>query len=233
MIETMTRAGKVVTIEPNAGVLQAKAKMTSHDIRHLPVVDEEGKLVGILSDRDLRSIMPYGFGQESESDQVRRKLDQMTVAEVMTPDPHTIRESSTLQDALLQFTRFNVGAFPVIDDRRRVVAMISYRDLLRMFIQFLGVEQPGSFLAVTAAESPLMVQDLVDRIGLERIPIASMLVIRSWEQNRSAIYLYLLTKNIARVRKMVAAMGGYALLNPLQWFLRQFAPDRFKTESNE
>jgi acetoin utilization protein AcuB len=231
MIETMISPAQVVTIEPEAGVLQAKAKMTSHDIRHLPVVDETQRLVGILSDRDLRSVMPYGFGQESDSDQIRRKLSDITVSQVMTPDPHTIRESSTLQDALVQFVRFNVGAFPVIDDRRRVVAMISYRDLLRMFIHFLGVEQPGSFLAVTATESPLMVQTLVDRISQENIRIASMLVIRPWEGNRSAVYLYLLTKNIAKVRKMVAEMGEYALLNPLQWFLRQFAPDRFPSKT--
>jgi acetoin utilization protein AcuB len=207
--------------------------MTSYDIRHLPVVDEEGKLVGILSDRDLRSIMPYGFEQESESEQIRRKLADITVAGVMTPDPHTILESSTLQDALLQFVRFNVGAFPVIDDRRRVVAIISYRDMLRMFIHLLGVEQPGSFLAVSAGDSPLMLQELVDRICRDNIPIASMLVIRPWERNRSAIYMYLLTKNIAKVRKMVGEMGGYALLNPFQWFLGQFAPDRFPDETAE
>ncbi len=233
MIESKVRSGKVVTIEPTAGVLQAKAKMTSHDIRHLPVVDPEGKLVGILSDRDLRSVMPYGFGQESESEQIRRKLADITVSQVMTPDPHTILESCTLQDALLQFVRFNVGAFPVIDDQRRVVAIISYRDMLRMFIHFLGVEQPGSFLAVTAGDSPLLVQELVDRICLENIPIASMLVIRPWEKNRSAIYMYLLTKNIAKVRKMVGELGQYALLDPLQWFLRHFAPDRFPDETAE
>jgi acetoin utilization protein AcuB len=233
MIETTVRSVKVVTIEPGAGVLQAKAKMTSHSIRHLPVVDKEGKLVGILSDRDLRSVVPYEFEHDGESGKIGRKLATVTVAEVMTPDPHTISESSTLQDALLQFTRFNVGAFPVIDDRQRVVAMISYRDLLRMFIHFLGVEQPGSFLAVASGDSPLMIQDLVDRICQENIPIASMLVIRPWEQDRSAIYLYLLTKNTAKIRKMVADMGGYKILKPLQWFLRQFAPERYTGEAAE
>jgi molybdopterin-guanine dinucleotide biosynthesis protein A len=102
-----------------------------------------------------------------------------------------------------------------------------------MFIHFMGVEQPGSFLAVTAGDSPLLVQELVDRICLENIPIASMLVIRPWEKNRSAIYMYLLTKNIAKVRKMVEELRHYALLDPLQWFLRHFAPDRFPDETAE
>ena len=233
MIQTVVRTDEVVTIEPEAGVLQARAKMTSHKIRHLPVVDAEGKLVGILSDRDLRSVMPYGFGQESDSDQLRRNLTGITVAEVMTADPHTISESSTLQDALLQFMRFNVGAFPVIDDGSRVVAIISYRDLLRMFIHFLGVEQPGSFLAVTAGEGALLVQQLVDRICQANIPIASMLVIRPKERQQSAIYMYLLTKNIAKVRKMVEEMGRYTIVNPLQWVLRRVAPTSIPQDANE
>ena len=222
MNEHENRPGRVVTIEPEAGILQAKAKMTSHNIRHLPVVDGAQKLVGISSDRDLRSVLPYGMKDDSDVAHLKRNLSAVTVADVMTPSPHTISESETLQDALLQFVRHNVGAFPVVDDRQRVVAMISYRDLLRMFIQFLGVEQAGSFLAVSAEDSPGLVQDLVDRISRERIPIASMLVIRPWQENRNAIYLYLLTKNSVKVRKLVEQMGRYALLNPLEWFLRQF-----------
>jgi acetoin utilization protein AcuB len=222
MNEHENRPGRVVTIEPEAAILQAKAKMTAHNIRHLPVVDDAQTLVGIISDRDLRSVLPYGMKDDSDVVHLRRKLSAVTVADVMTPSPHTISESDTLQDALLQFVRHNVGAFPVVDDRQRVVAMISYRDLLRMFIQFLGVEQAGSFLAVSAEDSPSLVQDLVDRISQERIPIASMLVIRPWQENRNAIYLYLLTKNTAKVRKLVDRMGRYVLLNPLEWFLRQF-----------
>ncbi len=227
MIETKVGKEKVVTIEPRAGVLQAKAKMTSHNIRHLPVIDEEGRLVGIVSDRDLRSVIPYGLEKEDDDEHVRRKLEEVRVGEVMTPSPYTISENATLQDALLQFMRFNVGAFPVVDGQNRVVAIVSYRDLLRLFIHFLGVEQPGSFLAVTTEQAPVPVQALVDRICEEKVPIASMLVIRPWEQNRSAIYLYLLTKNIARVRKMVEKMEGVSLLNPLQWFLRHFEPGNF------
>jgi acetoin utilization protein AcuB len=222
MKPAMLRSGKVVTVGPDDGILQAKARMTSNSIRHLPVVDDQNRLVGILSDRDLRSVLPYGMRQANDVEHLGRELSAVKVSEVMTRDPHTISETFTLQDALLQFQRFNVGAFPVVDEEQKVVGIISYRDMLRMFIGFLGVEQPGVFLAVTTSPDPVLIQKLIDRICAEKIPIASMLVIRAWEQNQTAIYMYLLTKNLVRVRKMVEEMDEYTLLNPLEWFLRQF-----------
>jgi len=222
MKPAMLRSGKVVTIGPDESILQAKARMTSHNIRHLPVVDDGDRLVGILSDRDLRSVLPYGMRQADDVEHLGRELSTISVSEVMTHDPHTISEAFTLQDALLQFQRFNVGAFPVVDEKKKVVGIISYRDMLRMFIGFLGVEQPGVFLAVTTGNDPLLIPKLINRISAENIPIASMLVIRPWEQDQTAIYMYLLTKNLVRIRKMVEEMGDYSLLNPLKWFLRQF-----------
>ncbi|MCF8078889.1 MAG: CBS domain-containing protein [Desulfobacterales bacterium] len=222
MKPAMLRSDKVVTIGPDDGILQAKARMTSYGIRHLPVVDGSNRLVGILSDRDLRSVLPYGMRQADDVEHLGRELSTVKVSEVMTRDPHTISEAFTLQDALLQFQRFNVGAFPVVDEQQKVVGIVSYRDMLRMFINFLGVEQPGVFLAVTTGSDPVLVQKLIERICAEKIPIASMLVIRSWEQDQTAIYMYLLTKNLVRIRKMVEEMGDYTLLNPLKWFLRQF-----------
>jgi hypothetical protein len=140
----------------------------------------------------------------------------------MTTNPHTISEGVTFQDALLQFQRFNVGAFPVIDEEKKVVGIISYRDMLRMFISFLGVGQPGVFIAVTTGNDPVLIQKLIDRICAKNIPIASMLVIRPWAEDQTAIYMYLLTKNLSAVRNMIEEMGGYTMLNPLKWFLRQF-----------
>ncbi len=54
--KTMTR--NTVTIDPDADILQARAKMSNNNFHHLPVVDENNFLIGIVSDRDIRSVLP-------------------------------------------------------------------------------------------------------------------------------------------------------------------------------
>ena len=54
--KVMTR--NVVTIDKNADISQAQEKMSKHLFRHLPVVDENNHLIGIVTDRDIRSVLP-------------------------------------------------------------------------------------------------------------------------------------------------------------------------------
>ena len=57
--KSMTR--RVITIRPEAGLLEARGKMDENAIRHLPVVDEDNTLIGIITDRDMRSALPSVF----------------------------------------------------------------------------------------------------------------------------------------------------------------------------
>ena len=51
-------ATELITVDPEMSIVSAKELMTEKNIRHLPVIDGEGKLIGIVSDRDMRDAMP-------------------------------------------------------------------------------------------------------------------------------------------------------------------------------
>ena len=87
MFVSRSMVKKVITIDKNKSVIEAQEIMEANDIRHLPVVDKENHLQGIITDRDIRSAMPFLLPDEKERNLQLEKIKKMTVAEIMTPNP--------------------------------------------------------------------------------------------------------------------------------------------------
>jgi len=216
--KSMTR--KVVTIGKDANILEAKDKLAEHKIRHLPVVDAENTLMGIVTDRDVRSALPSPFLTDRELAQERERASTLKVADIMTTNVYTISPSNTLEDALLLMQRVGVGAFPVVDSAGKLKGIISVRDLMRAFINVLGIEEPGTLLGILVEDKLGQLKRIVDAISEERIPFGSVLVARHWEEGKRAVFPYLLTSNVSRVKAKLESLG-FTLLNPLEWTLDQ------------
>ena len=84
---------KVITIGKDAGIHEVRQLMTQHKIRHVPVVDENDRLIGIVTDRDIRSALPLEmlkFPERcQELCQQLESITQIKVADIMTADPVT------------------------------------------------------------------------------------------------------------------------------------------------
>lgn len=205
-------------ITPQETILAARRLMVEKGIRHLPVVDETGKLVGIVSDRDMRDAMPSVLLSGRNSEQAEEAISGHVVADIMTPDPMTIREYHTLQDALLVMSQKKVGAFPVVDEKGMLKGIISTRDILKAFISMLNIEEPGTLLCVIVEEKPGQMKRVVDVISEENISLGSILVARYWDDEHRALFPYLLTCNVARVKRKLVELG-FALIEPMDIFL--------------
>lgn len=215
---SMTR--KVITVNPDATIFEAQELMATHKIRHLPVVVADNKLVGIVTDRDLRSALPYRFFREGISAAERESLKNLRVKDIMTQKLITIPPAYTIQDALMVIQNSKVGALPVVDDQGRLQGIISVRDLLRAFINVLGIGQPGTLLCILVEEKVGQLKRIVDAITEMGVSFGSVLVARYWDENKRAVFPYLLTLNVAQVKKKLQAMG-YELLDPMQWYIDQ------------
>ncbi len=216
--KSMTR--NVVTVGPEDNILDAREKMTKHRVRHLPVVEEDMILVGIVSDRDIRSAMPSTLLEGEAREQERNLISGHKIRDIMTKNPVTISPMGTIEDALLLMQRMRVGAFPVVDTQGRLKGIISIRDLMRAFINVLGIEEPGTLLCILAEDKLGTTKKIVDAISDERIPFGSILVARHWEEGKRAVFAYLLTQNVAKVKKKLEELG-LTLLNPMEWYLDQ------------
>ncbi len=121
----------VATIRADAPVREAIALMKTRRIRHLPVLDDGGRLAGIVTDRDLRQMVFDPAIQERLGDAVEA-LGALTVREVMTWAVITVRPESGIRQAARLMHEQKVGALPVVEDGR-LVGMLTERDVLRAF----------------------------------------------------------------------------------------------------
>jgi CBS domain-containing protein len=124
----------VVTIRESATCQDAVATMFRNRVRHLPVLDADGCLVGIVTDRDIRHHLfaPEIF-REIGSVTVERLLASVKVGQVMSRPVVTVRPDDALEAATRMMLEDKVGSLPVVD-RRRVVGIITETDLLRRII---------------------------------------------------------------------------------------------------
>lgn len=124
------------TIDPEAPLGTALDVMRTRNLRHLPVVDDSGELVGIITDRDLRqaafapAIAEYlsAKGQQ-QLRQIGKTLEELKVRDVMTWVVITARPEAPLGHAALVMSERRVGSLPVIEDGR-LVGMLTERDVL-------------------------------------------------------------------------------------------------------
>lgn len=214
--KSMTR--NVISIDPESSILEASDRLDKHKIHQLAVVNEDNTLVGIITDRDVRSALPSCFLTEEESKGVKDRISKVKVKDVMTPNPLTVSPASTLEDALLLMQKMRVGAFPVVDQNGKLIGIISVRDLIRAFINVLGLHEPGILLCILAENKLGTMKRIVDAISEERIPFGSILVARHWEEGKRAVFPYLLTSNVARVKRKLESLG-FELLQPMEWYL--------------
>jgi acetoin utilization protein AcuB len=187
---------KVISIDPDTGIFEAQELMAENKIRHLPVTAPDGRLIGIVTDRDIRSALPYKFFKKSSSEEKKNDVSQLKIKDIMTRDAITISPTYTIQDALLIIQDANVGALPVVDEDGILKGIISVRDLLRAFINVLGIGEPGTLLCILVEEKVGQLKKIVDAITEENISFGSV------------------------VKEKLTKLG-FTLLEPMEWYLDQ------------
>lgn len=212
----MTR--KVITLDRESDILEAKKLMNHYRIRHLPVIQSDNTIIGIVSDRDVRSAMPSDYHQEGRAEEGAIEGDTgILVQDIMTKNPVSIYLSTTIQDALQLIEKTRVGAFPVIDQALKLVGIVSDRDLLNAFIKVLGIKEPGSLLGIVVDERIEEMGRIIHALISENITFGSILVHRNWSPGKRAVFPYLFTKNVINLKQKLRNMG-FEILDPIQWY---------------
>ena len=135
VVDVMTKNPLVMT--PAETIGQADEVMTENRIRQLPVVDE-GALLGIITDRDIRSYLAQSALVEPEE---RAKVLRTNVREIMTAEPLTLAPDDDLREAIELLIEEKIGGIPVVDQAEGLVGIVTYVDVLRCFLNRLEEEQ--------------------------------------------------------------------------------------------
>ncbi len=127
---------KVIKARPDQGLRVTFFEMREHGIRHLPVVDGKGKLVGILSDRDLRR--PDWVDEAPDITHIYRLDDDLLVEDVMTQKVVVTHTYEPVLHAAQLLAEHRFGALPVLNKDEALVGMLSAHDLLGLLTQLLA-----------------------------------------------------------------------------------------------
>jgi acetoin utilization protein AcuB len=119
-----------VRINEEAKVRDAVELLANLDVRHLPVVNADDEVVGMLSDRDLRALTVPAINAGEYEGRVMRALDAK-VATVMSADVLTVDAEADVYEIVDLMLDNKVGAVPVVDSEGNLVGIISYIDVLR------------------------------------------------------------------------------------------------------
>lgn len=152
----------VLTISPDVPVQDALARMRREKVRRYPVVDKNGKMVGIVTSSDLMNATPSEATTLSVWE-INYLLSKITVERVMSKNVLTTCEACPIEDAALIMADKKIGGLPVMrgDD---VVGIITETDLFKLFIEMLGARVPGVRLSVEMEDKPGKLFDLTGAV---------------------------------------------------------------------
>ncbi|MEZ4436495.1 MAG: CBS domain-containing protein [bacterium] len=132
-------SAKVITARPEDGIRETFFRMRQHRVRHLPVVDEAARLVGFISDRDLRR--PDWVDEAVDISHAYQLEDDLQVADLMTRNVEVAHTYDPIARVVGIMLDRRYGALPVLDKEGDLVGIISAIDLLRALAELLDAQK--------------------------------------------------------------------------------------------
>ena len=124
----------VMTVHENDEFHIVQEKMAAHDIRHLPVVNDAGVLVGIITERYLYKIHSPRKLEDGSWYYDKQALDGFILKNVMIQDPFTLTPQNTLEEAVQAMSQFKFGCTIIVDEYRVPCGIVTRKDILKFLL---------------------------------------------------------------------------------------------------
>lgn len=152
-----------ITVRPDVPIHEALQIMRREKIRRLPVLDENGKLVGIVAEKDLLYASPSS-AKALNVYELQYLLAKLTVADVMTRNVITVTEFTPLEEAARIMVDNKIGALPVMRGDQ-LVGIITETDIFKVFLELLGAREKGLRLTILVPEARGVLASLTGTIA--------------------------------------------------------------------
>jgi acetoin utilization protein AcuB len=170
----------LVTLSPEASVAEALTLCRKRRIRHIPILDE-GRLVGIVSDRDLRDASP-ALGDPERA----RTLQEIRVADVMSREVITVDPLDSIENAAQQMYELKIESLPVVSEgavagagstvaEEEVLGIVTSSDVMRALVTLAGLPEPGCRIEVSVPNREGILAEVAGKIRELEVDIVSVL----------------------------------------------------------
>ena len=151
---------KVITVDENDSISYASNLLKENNIRRLPVLKED-KLIGIVSDRDIRSASPSKV-TSLDIWELHYLMSKVKVKEIMTKKIITISPESTIEKAAIMMHDNKIGGLPVVDSKKKLVGIITEHDVFAALINITGARIAAYRINLIIPDEPGSIKDVMD-----------------------------------------------------------------------
>ena len=174
---------KVHTLTVDQTVLAVSELFEANRIRHAPVLDQ-GKVVGIVSDRDLKDALPSRFTLTPKGDAFKKK-----VSDIMTKNPVIAHPMDFVEEVALTFYEQQIGCLPIVSGGE-LVGFITETDLLYKYIELTGAHQPGSQIEIRVPDRSGILFEVSKVFYDQQVNILSVLVYPDKQNSTNKILVF-------------------------------------------
>ena len=213
----------LMTIPPDTSLQKAKEIIEEKRINHLLVVDKNGDLIGIVSDRDVKQASASPATALSVHE-LNYLLTQLTVEPIMAKKIMTISPGTTIERAALIMQKNRINALPVIEDEK-LVGIITSTDVMRVLLRAIGFGEGSARFTVLVEDQVGIIAEVSRILKDEQINIRSLV---TWpEQDYPGIYQLVLRVASKDKDSAISALSsqGFKVLTEYVHDLTPYLPD--------
>ena len=207
---------KPVTISPDASFFEARALIHEKGIRHLPVVDKNNHLVGIVTDRDIREAAPSDATLLSIQE-LNYLLGKLKVGSIMTPKEKliTITPDTIIEEAVQLMHDHKIGCLPVIEGEN-LYGIFTETDALAHFMDIFGVKVKGTRLTVALEDKPGTMLGVLEIMKKHNVNIISIITPSFMVEGKRIAAIRIQTEDYQNIVKDLEK-AGYPVLSVGKW----------------
>jgi acetoin utilization protein AcuB len=199
-----------VFVDENDSMKKAMDLLKEREIRHLPVLKDGEKLVGIVTERDIKQASPSP-ATALEIREIYYLLDKVKVKQIMTRRPYTVSSNAPIEEAALIMREKKIGCLPVVEEGR-LVGILTETDILDAFIDSMGVSGPGYRMELALPNRPGMLFEILKLMRDFDANVVSVATAPHDDQGKKILILRIESKNY-KVLKSAVKKAGYEILS--------------------
>jgi len=152
----------VMTIDEDTSMMKASEIMRENNIRRLPVM-HKGKLVGIVTDRDIKEASP-SKATTLDVHELYYLLSELKIKDIMSTHVYTISPEETVEKAAVKMLEHHISGLPVVNDKGKVVGLITQWDIFKVLVSLTGIYRGGIQFAFNLEDRPGSIKEVGDLI---------------------------------------------------------------------
>ena len=205
-----------VTIGPDASFYEARNLIHEKGVRHLPVMDKNGKLAGIVTDRDIREAAPSDATMLSVQE-LNYLLDMLKVSAFMTPKEKliTITPDTLIEEAVQLMHDHKIGCLPVLEGRK-LYGIFTETDALDHLVDVFGFKQKGTRLTIALEDKPGTMLGVFEVFKKHKVNVISMVTASFMVEGKRIAAIRIRTEKYKSIVKDLEK-AGYVVLSIGKW----------------